>query len=67
MADRYRKPKEDRRSINAKVSVEAYLYINEIAGEMSLGYAIEQLVKTHKGLKSTTKALPVMDTSSRIQ
>ena len=48
MADRYRKESSTRVAINCKITAEAKAYLNQLAGEFAIGYAIEQLVAEHR-------------------
>jgi hypothetical protein len=44
LADRYRKGDKERVSLNCRVDAETKRRLIELAGEFSLGHAIEQLV-----------------------
>ena len=48
MADRYRKGSSTRVSINCKITAETKAYLNQLAGEFAIGYAIELLVAEHR-------------------
>lgn len=57
MAERYRKGEGDRVRLDCTVSAETKLKLFEIAGEFSVGDAIERLVKKYyRRTKSSTKA-----------
>ena len=48
MADRYRKGSNTRVAINCKITAETKAYLNLLAGEFAIGYAIELLVAEHR-------------------
>ena len=48
MADRYRKGSSTRVAINCKITAETKAYLNQLAGEFAIGYAIELLVAEHR-------------------
>jgi len=48
MADRYRKGSSARVNINCKITAETKAYLNQLAGEFAIGYAIELLVAEHR-------------------
>lgn len=67
MSERRRKNDKDRVSVNCKISAECKLELINLAGEMSLGWAIEDLIKRHLELRNTTASLPQLDSQRKIQ
>ena len=51
MADRYRKGSSARVAINCKITAETKAYLNQLAGEFAIGYAIELLVAEHRRMR----------------
>jgi hypothetical protein len=47
MADRYRKGDKERVSLNCTIDARTKLRLIEIAGEFSMGHAVERLVDRH--------------------
>ena len=48
---------KETKQINAKVELECYRILNQIAGENSLGWAIEELTRRAKGKRTATTPL----------
>jgi len=48
IADGYRKGSSAPMAINCKVTAETKAYLNQLAGEFAIGYAIELLVAEHR-------------------
>lgn len=67
MADRRRKGSPDRVSLNCQINAEAKLYLIDVAGEMALGWAVEELVKAHKHLCNTTTKQQQVVSSRKVQ
>jgi hypothetical protein len=67
MAERRRKGNDNWVTLNCEIDANAKLYIIQLAGEMGLGWAVEQLVKTHKMWRKATTNQQLLDTSNRIQ
>jgi hypothetical protein len=69
MADNTRKRSPNRENINTYVKGETKQFLFELAdrGDLSYGWAIDELVRRYKALRSATKAQQPLEISGRIQ
>jgi hypothetical protein len=56
---RRRKLGANTKTLCCQISPECYSELSQFAGEFALGWAIEELVKTHKELRTAISALQV--------